>query len=312
VEKKEYFAGESIRGRLKLSVGPPITLKKGVFIRFRGKESVDLGSDGKELFGEAVVVNKAYTLLENKVGRNTDTQIAAGRYSWKFSVSLKDKIPTSFVEYFGYIRYLLYAVVDDGKYYFYSLPIKVLSPLRIPPHLAQQHDKSVQKQSESHHVLLKATVKSWLYYFGEDSVINLHIEVINQSTHNLASCKVKFIEKRSVFGSTSSTHPFVDTKIIASRNLGDVAAAKTGRFQKDFVISFPPNYKQLTISKENGATLIFVQQYIIISTSKSAVAHKHRQKIEFPITFTMRTPNDATPNILFEKPRLEKKRTNSA
>jgi len=249
---------------------------------------VDLGTDRRELYGELLLVNQVYTFLQNIVtGSDVDTQIASGRYSWKFSVSLQDNMPSSLVAYFGYIRYLLYAVIDDGKYYFYSIPIKVVSPLRIPLHLSQQLDKSVQKLADSHHVLVRASLKPWLYYLGEDTKIFLHIELINQSTHQLSLCKIKFIEKRSAFG-TNSRHPFVDTKVIAARNLGNVATAKTGRFQKDFAISLPRNYKQLTIGKQNGATLIFVQHYIVISTSKAA-AHKHRQKLEFPIIVTMRS-----------------------
>jgi len=64
LDRKTYYTGEHICGKVKLDVGAPIVMKKkGLFIRFRGKEVVDTTFEGREIHSAHTLINKATPII---------------------------------------------------------------------------------------------------------------------------------------------------------------------------------------------------------------------------------------------------------
>jgi len=226
MNKTNYYSGSVIEGKVKLNVGPPITYEHGVFIRFRGKEHVEasLYESTEKIRGESVIVSKASPIVEQK--DEEDMVISPGRYSWKFRISLPDVLPPSFVSSFGYIRYLLYVLLDSGKEHYFSIPITIhsLPSLDLPP---KDLKSRCMFENKYHHVRLFGRINSWLFNLNYDRKIHLHVEIDNDSSHDLAKLKIKFLERRIAYGQFSE--PYRSTLIIAARTIYNPCLGRGGR-----------------------------------------------------------------------------------
>jgi len=154
---------------------------------------------------------------------------------------LKEKLPGTFVDHWGYIRYILYALIDDGKKHFYSVPIQILSPLKENT-IPSSDLTRVKRESEVHHVKLTAQVNSWIYFLDGDKKLYLKIvshslssvflissfdkqKVENKSSHAVKKISITVLEKRmgkgkgKQKGKQSSNNTFRDKVTIAERIL---------------------------------------------------------------------------------------------
>mmetsp|Transcript_19841 Transcript_19841/g.22077 ORF Transcript_19841/g.22077 Transcript_19841/m.22077 type:complete len:634 (+) Transcript_19841:75-1976(+) len=278
-------AGTVIQGKVRLLVGKPISYTKGISVRFLGQEHVSFITfiDGERVpvREHRKIIEKA-TVLEKNMTDSTKTW-AAGSYSWKFKISVPAATPPGYASKFGFIRYVITASVDGLKKHSYTLPIQLHTPLDTK--ISPKDQDHIYKVSQNHHVSLHITIGAWIHQLGNP--ISLKLRTENLSHHILGKLKIRLFEKTTI--RSNGLRPVVNTRVLAARIIKDVCGPNS-EWKKEFNVSLPTKYRQQSVLKSMGTKYISVDHYLEFKSGKTALLHKHKQKVQVPVVLVHEKP----------------------
>ncbi|XP_045216627.2 arrestin domain-containing protein 3-like [Mercenaria mercenaria] len=280
-----FYSGQAVSGRVELVVQDELKITAINFIA-KGQANVHWqegsGEHTRHYYGhEKYFHNKLCLFGKQQTGANS-VKLAAGHYSYSFSVQLPPILPSSYEGCTGQVRYSLKAHIDIPWAFdkYTKRMITVVNPLDLNtlPNAQAGASNSGQKRlcclcCESDPISATVMVDRTGYVPGE--YINFRAEVNNQSKRTMTCTKAKLVMEVTYHATSKSRT--VKHRITKLKH-GELKGGDTDVWtnEKLHVPSVPPSFLR-------GCTIIDIKYYVTIVADPSGVGFDLEVPVEVVI-----------------------------